>query len=387
MQLSSRVQQVKPSLTLAITAKAKQMRKDGLDVISLSAGEPDFDTPDFIKNAAIKALKDGCTKYTPASGVEQLKELIIQKFQKDNNISYEMSDIVVSNGAKHSIYNIFQVLLNEGDEVIIPAPYWLSYPEIIRLSGGTPVILETKQEDRFKVKPADLKSKITDKTKAIIVNSPSNPTGVIYSEDELREIAQIAVENNIFIISDEIYEKLIYGDKKHVSIASFGEAEKKLTFTVNGLSKAYSMTGWRLGYLAGPKEITSKITSLQSHSTSNPNSFAQYGAIEALANGEEENKKMRKIFEARKALMLEHLSHLPKVSTVEPDGAFYAFVNISETGLTSSEFSDQLLEKEKVAVVPGAVFGSDAHIRLSFATSDENIIKGVARIKSFINSL
>jgi len=386
IHFSRRVELVKPSQTLVITDKAKKMKQQGLDVVSFGAGEPDFDTPAFIKDAAIDALKKGMTKYSPSSGISELKKEIILKLERDNGLKYGADELIISNGAKHSLFNAFQVLLNEGDEVIIPSPFWLSYPEMVRLAGGEPVFIETKESDRFKVKAKDLESKINTRTKIIVINSPSNPTGVIYSKDELEEIARIAVNHQVFVLSDEIYEKLIYDHKKHVSIASLNSQIKELTLTVNGLSKAYSMTGWRLGYLAGPKEVVERIDNLQSHATSNPNTFAQYGAVKALANGEEEVKKMCSVFETRRNLMADELKQINKLSFVLPDGAFYFFVNISKTGMNSAQFAEKILEKNLVAVVPGDVFGSDQHIRLSFATSEENIKKGLARIAEFVKS-
>ncbi len=384
IQFSRRIELIKPSQTLAITDKAKKMKQQGLDVVSFGAGEPDFDTPEFIKEAAITALKKGMTKYSPSSGIAELKKAIILKLDKDNHLKYTPEEIIISNGAKHSLFNAFQVLLNEGDEVIIPSPFWLSYPEMVRLAGGEPVFIDTKESARFKVTAKELESKITPKTKVIVINSPSNPTGIIYDKAELEEIAQIAVKHQLFVISDEIYEKLIYDGKKHASIAALNPQIKELSLTVNGMSKAYSMTGWRLGYLAGPKEIVDKMDNLQSHSTSNPNTFAQYGAVDAIAKGEEEISKMCKVFEKRRNLMAQELSKISKLSYCMPDGAFYFFVNISKTGMTSGVFAEKLLEKNLVAVVPGDVFGSDQHIRLSFATSDENIKKGLSRIGEFL---
>lgn len=387
IHFSRRIELVKPSQTLAITDKAKKMKQQGLDVVSFGAGEPDFDTPAFIKEAATEALKKGMTKYSPSSGLSELKKEIILKFERDNHLKYSPDEVIVSNGAKHSLFNAFQVLLNEGDEVIIPSPYWLSYPEMVRLAGGEPVFIETKESDRFKVRPKDLEARISSRTKIIVINSPSNPTGVIYDKEELEEIARIAIKHEIFVISDEIYEKLIYDRKKHVSIASLNNQIKELTLTVNGLSKAYSMTGWRLGYLAGPKEVVERMDNLQSHATSNPNTFAQYGAVQALAKGEEEVIKMCSVFEKRRNLMADEIKKISQLSFVMPDGAFYFFVNISKTRLSSAQFAEQILDKKLVAVVPGDVFGSDQHIRLSFATSDENIKKGLTRIAEFVKSL
>ncbi|MBI4398526.1 MAG: pyridoxal phosphate-dependent aminotransferase [Candidatus Omnitrophica bacterium] len=384
IQFSHRIEQVGPSQTLAITHKAKKMKQEGHDVISFGAGEPDLDTPEFIKNAAIDALKKGMTKYSPTSGLPDFKKAIIEKFEKDNGLKYSSDEIIVSNGAKHSLFNAFQVLLNEGDQVLIPSPYWLSYPEMVRLSGGEPVFIETNESDRFKIKPKDLENKISSRAKVLVINSPSNPTGVIYDRSELEEISRIAVKHGLFVISDEIYEKLIYDGKKHVSIASLNTEIKNVTLTVNGMSKAYSMTGWRLGYLAGPREIVEKMDNFQSHATSNPNTFAQYGAVEALLKGGEEIAKMRDVFETRRNLMARELDKISKCSYVCPDGAFYFFVNISKTGMDGARFAEKLLEKQVVAVVPGDVFGSARHIRLSFATSEQNIMKGISRIADFL---
>lgn len=387
IQFSRRIELVKPSQTLAITDKAKRMKREGLDVVSFSAGEPDFDTPDFIKQAAVQALAKGMTKYSPCSGTVELKKEIIEKLKRDNGLTYAPDEIIVSNGAKHSLFNAFQVLLNDGDEVIIPSPFWLSYPEMVRLSGGEPIFVTTQESDRFKMTPRDFEAKITSRTKMVMINSPSNPTGVMYEKSELEEIARIAVKHEMFIVSDEIYEKLIYGGKRHFSVASMGDRIKDFVLTVNGLSKAYSMTGWRLGYLAGPKEIVERMDNFQSHATSNPNTFAQFGAVEALAKGEDNVRSMCQVFEKRRDLMARDLAQIPKLSFVLPDGAFYFFVNISKTGLSSGIFAEKLLQAHHVAVVPGDVFGSDQHIRLSFATSEELIIKGLSRIREFVQTL
>lgn len=387
MQLSKKIATVSPSLTLQITAKAKQMKANGIDVISFGAGEPDFDTPQCIKERAITAIQDGFTKYTPASGMPQLKTAIAQKLQKENGLAYEASQIVVSCGAKHSLFNIFQVLLNEGDEVIIATPYWLSYPEMIKLAGGTPVVVETDQAQAYKMTASQLKAALTTKTKAVILNSPSNPTGAIYSEDELKALAEVAIESDICVVSDEIYEYLIYDGKKHVSIASLGEAIKERTIVVNGMSKGYAMTGWRIGYIAAPLDVAKAVGTLQSHSTSNPTSFAQSGALAALECAASDVQTMVAAFEKRRDLIMDELATVPKVKAFRSEGAFYVFCDISATGLSAADFAARILEEAQVAVIPGEAFGTSKHIRLSFAIGEETIKKGVGRIKKWIEEL
>lgn len=386
--LAKRVQNVQASATLAISAKAKALKKEGHDVVGFGAGEPDFDTPEFIKQAAIEALNQGQTKYTPASGMPELKEAIREKFLRDNNIDYETSQITVNIGAKHSIFNIIQVICDIGDEVIIPAPYWVSYPEMVKLAGGKPVILQTSFENEFKIQPAELERIITNKTKALILNYPSNPTGTVYTEDELREIGEVVKKYKILVISDEIYEKLIYDDYKFVSFAALDEELKNLTVTVNGVSKAYSMTGWRIGYAAGPKEIIDAINRLQSHSTSNPVTFAQIGAIEALRGDQSVVSMMVSEFDKRRKRIYDLATSIPGVKAFMPKGAFYLFPDFSDVvkrlGYSSAfDFAIDLLEKAKVAVVPGEPFGAPGFIRLSYATSMQNIEKGLDRIKEF----
>lgn len=388
MMLSKRALQINPSPTLAITAKAKEMKKQGLDVVSFGAGEPDFDTPENVKAAAIQAIKDGFTKYTATSGIPELKQAICEKFKKDNGLDYLPENILVSAGAKQCLYNILQVLINPGDEVMIPVPYWVSYEEMVKLAGGVCKFLKPVKD--FKINVAVLKKSVTKKTKLLMLNSPSNPTGAVYDAKELEEIAKFCVKHNIYVISDEIYEALIYG-KKHVSIASFGSEIKKLTIVVNGLSKAYSMTGWRLGYCAGEKEIIKAATSLQDHSTSNANSITQKAAIEAITGPQDTVAMMRKAYVKRRDYMLKRLKAMKGLKVEKPDGAFYVFVDVSslfnKTINDSVAFCKELLEKKHVAAIPGVAFGDDRYIRLSYATSDANIEKGLDRLGEFVASL
>lgn len=394
MELSIKSLSISPSSTLAIDAKAKKMKEDGIDIIGFGAGEPDFDTPDHIKAAAIKAINDGFTKYTPASGTLELKKAICNKFLKDNKLEYKPSNIVISNGAKHSLVNAFQAILNPGDEVIIPAPFWVSYPEMVKIADGVPVILNSTEEEGFKLSIEKLEKAITPKTKAIVINSPSNPTGMIYSEDELRAIADIAVSKGIFVISDEIYEKLVYDGYKHVSIASFNEKIKDLTIVVNGVSKSYSMTGWRIGYTASNEQIAKIMGNVQSHATSNPNSIAQKAALAALEGPEDIIDIMKAEFVKRRDYMVEKINSINGLSCIKPNGAFYVMMNISKLIGTeidgvkingSDDFANLLLEKANVALVPGSGFGTDIHVRLSYATSLENIKEGLNRIEKFLN--
>lgn len=392
--ISERLRKVSPSLTLAIDAKAKQMKKDGIDLVGFGAGEPDFNTPENIKEAGIKAIKDNQTRYTPASGMIELKSAVAEKFKKDNNLDYKPSDIIISCGAKHSLYNIFMAILNPGDEVIIFSPYWVSYEEQVKIADGIPVFVELDESRNFEIDFDLLKKKITKKTKAIIVNSPSNPTGTIFSEKTLQKIAEIALKNNIIIISDEIYEKLIYNGKKHISIASLSKEVKAKTIVVNGVSKTYAMTGWRIGYLASDdKEIISAIENLQSHSTSNPTTPAQIAAIEALRTPENVIQAMVSEFDKRRKHILERVRAINGLTAVEPEGAFYIFPNFSQfIGKTikgkiingSLDMAELLLNEAKVAVVPGIAFGSDKHFRLSYATSMTNIDKGLDRIAEIL---
>ena len=385
MKLASRVSNISESVTLGITSKAKRMAAEGINVISFAAGEPDFDTPKHIKDAAIKAINDGFTKYTPASGTPELKEAIVQKFQKDNNLTYTPAQIVVSSGAKQSLYNIFQALCEKGDEVIIPAPYWLSYPVMVDLAEARCVFVDTKQENGFRVTEKELASKITKKTKCLILNSPSNPTGSVYGLDELKVIARLAVKHKILVISDEIYEKLTYDNAKHVSIASLGKDIYDLTITVNGVSKSYSMTGWRIGYAAGSLEIMKAIADLQSHAASNPTSISQKAALAALTQDQACVERMRIEFEKRRDLMVSRINGIKKISCVKPEGAFYVFCDISKLKLGSVALANRLLDEARVAVIPGAPFGMDSFIRLSFATGADAITKGLDRIEDWIN--
>jgi len=386
--LARRVAHLTPSATLAIESKAKRLKSEGRDVISFGAGEPDFDTPAYIKDAAIEALRKGFTKYTPVQGTLELRKAIAEKLKRDNQLDYSPEEIVVSCGAKHSIYNLIQVLVEEGDEVLTPAPYWLSYPEMVSLSGGKSVFIPTSEKTEFKITLPLLKKALTSHSKVLILNSPSNPTGAVYTEKELRELSQVVKERGLLVISDEIYEKLIFDGRKHFSIASVDEETKRLTATVNGHSKTYAMTGWRIGYLAAEKSIAQAVSSLQSHSTSNPTSFAQVGAEAALwMEDRTDVERVRVLFQTRRDLIFNETSRIKRLSPFKPQGAFYLFIDIDKTGLRSVPFCEKLLEEKQVACVPGLAFGSDRHIRLSFATSEENIMKGIARIREFVDSL
>lgn len=387
MEISTRVKELTPSLTLTIDSKAKAMKNEGLDICSFGAGEPDFDTPEHIKNAAIAALEQGFTKYTPSSGIPELRQAISQKLRADNKLDYKPNQIVVSNGAKQCCYNAIMACVDEGDEVIIPAPYWLSYPEMVRLAGGVPVIVPTQEKNAWKLTAEEFENAMTPKTKMIIINSPGNPTGSVYTHEELRAISEVAAEEEIYILSDEIYEKLTYEGVEHVSIASLTPEAYDLTVTVNGFSKAYAMTGWRLGYLAAPEPIVRVIDSMQSHSTSNPCSFAQKGALAALVGSQQCVVDMREEFNLRREYMMNRLSKLPRVAAVKPQGAFYVLANISKLGLNSQNFSDRLLSKANVAVVPGIAFGDDRTIRLSYATSMDVIKKGLDRLEEFCRTV
>ncbi|NLN07731.1 MAG: pyridoxal phosphate-dependent aminotransferase [Firmicutes bacterium] len=393
---SKKVQAISPSPTLAIDAKAKQMKADGIDVIGFGAGEPDFDTPVHIREAAIKAINDGFTRYTPVAGSADLLEAICQKFRRDNGLQYEVKNIVVSNGAKHSLANAFAALLNPGDEVIVPAPYWVSYPEIVKMNDGVPVIVETVKENNFKITPKELQQALTDKTKAILLNSPNNPTGQVYNRAELEAIADFAVEHDLYVVSDEIYEKLIYGGEKHVSIASLGEAIKERTIIVNGVSKAYAMTGWRIGFTASTATLAKMMSSLQSHMASNANSIAQKATIAALSGPQDCVAEMRAAFAARRDAMVEKIAAISGLSCIEPLGAFYVFVDVSgmlgrscrgRTIKTSDDFAAVLLEEKQVTVVPGTGFGAPEFIRLSYALSMEKMLEGLERIDAFVRSL
>ncbi|MFA7294831.1 MAG: pyridoxal phosphate-dependent aminotransferase [Candidatus Omnitrophota bacterium] len=376
-----------PSSTLAITSKAKKLKSEGKDIVTFAAGEPDFDTPDFIKQAAIEALNSGFTKYTPTTGTPELKKLICQKFKKDNSLEYAPGQIIVSNGAKHSIYNALMVLLNKADEVLIPLPYWVSYPEMVNLCEGTPRFIKTSAANNFKISVTDLKKHLTPKTKVLIINSPSNPAGSVYSRVELEEIAKVCVSKNIFVISDEIYEKIIFDGTKHESIASFNKDIYDLTITVNGLSKSHSMTGWRIGYLGAPGDIANAISNLQDHSTSNPNSIAQKAATAALSAPEDFTLGLCREFQKRRDYLASRLKGIEKISFTLPQGAFYMFCNISKTGLDSMEFARRLLDEEYVSVIPGGSFGLDDYIRISFATNMDELKKGMDRIEKWLEKL
>ena len=383
-RLSERIKKVSPSSTLAITAKAKILKSEGRDILSFAAGEPDFDTPDFIKNAAIEAIKAGFTKYTPTTGTPDLKKAIVAKFKKDNALSFTPEQIVVSCGAKHSIYNTLLALVSKGDEVLIPSPYWVSYPEMVYLCEGSPRFIQALPENNFKITAKELENNITPKTKVLILNSPSNPTGCVYGLAQLKEIAKICVAKKIFVVSDEIYEKIIFDNLKHSSIASLGNDIYDLTITVNGLSKSYSMTGWRIGYLGAAPDIVEAISKIQDHSTSNPNSIAQKASVAALNAPDDFSKNMCQEFQKRRDYCLERLKKIEKLKVVIPQGAFYIFCDISQTGLDSLTFANRLLEEASVAVIPGAGFGKDDYVRISFATGIEQIGIGMDRIGEWL---
>lgn len=396
MNYSKKAMNITPSITLAITAKAKELKGAGVDVVSFGAGEPDFNTPKNIMDAAIKSMEEGKTKYTPTSGIIELREAICKKLKEDNNLSYNSNQIIVSTGAKQCLADAFMAILNPGDEVIVPISYWVSYPELIKLADGVPVFVEGKEENDYKYTLESLNKVVNDNTKAIIINSPNNPTGTVYSIDELKEIAEFAQKHDLIIISDEIYEKLIYDGKKHVSVASLSEDAYNRTIVINGFSKSYAMTGWRLGYAAGNAEVIKLMTSVQSHVTSNTNSIAQYAGVEALNGPKDEIEKMVKKFEERRNLMIDRIKSITGLSIIRPEGAFYVMINlenylgksINENVINNSvDFSRELLEHEKVAVIPGSAFGLDKYIRLSYATSEELILKGLDRIESFLNKL
>ncbi len=387
MEISERAAQLTPSLTLSIDAKAKAMKAEGIDVCGFGAGEPDFDTPEHIKRAAIEALEAGFTKYTPSSGIPELRQAIAEKLAADNSLSYRASQIVVSNGAKHSCYNAILATCQPGDEVVIPAPYWVSYPDMVKLAGADPVIVPTFERNGWKMSAEDFENAMTPRTKMVILNSPSNPAGAVYTREELQAIVDVAAEEDIYILSDEIYEKLVYDDAKHVSVASLSKEAYELTLTVNGFSKSYAMTGWRLGYLAAPDAVAKAVDSIQSHSTSNPSSFSQRGALAALKGDQQPLSDMREEFDMRRNYMFDRISKIQNVTAVKPQGAFYVLVNISQLGLTSTNFADRLLSKANVAVVPGAAFGDDRVIRLSYATSIDIIKKGLDRFQDFCRTL
>jgi aspartate aminotransferase len=387
MEISERAAQLTPSLTLSIDSKAKAMKAEGIDVCGFGAGEPDFDTPEHIKRAAIEALEAGFTKYTPNAGIPELRQAIADKFAADNGLTYRAGQVVVSNGAKHACYNAILATCQPGDEVIIPAPYWVSYPDMVRLVGAEPVIVPTSERNGWKMRAEDFENAMTPRTKMLIMNSPGNPTGSVYTREELEGIVNVAAEEDIYVLSDEIYEKLVYDDTKHVSIASLSKEAYDLTITVNGFSKSYAMTGWRLGYLAAPDAVTRAVDSIQSHTSSNPSSFSQYGALAALKGDQQPLADMREEFDMRRNYMFDRLSKISNVTAVKPQGAFYILVNISQLGLTSQNFADRLLSKANVAVVPGAAFGDDRTVRFSYATSLDVIKKGLDRFQDFCRTL
>jgi aspartate aminotransferase len=396
MILSKKALAIEPSMTLSITAAAKKMKSDGIDIVSFGAGEPDFDTPDLIKEAAKKAIDDGKTKYTASSGIFELKECILNKFKKDNDLEYSVKQIIVSTGAKQCLSNVFQTILNPSDEVLIAVPYWVSYPELIKLSDGVPVFVQCESKNNYKYSLNALEQSVTSKTKAIIINSPNNPTGAVYSKKELTFIAQFAKKYDLFIISDEIYEKLIYGNEKHISIASLSTDAYKRTIVINGVSKSYSMTGWRIGYAAGNAQIIKIMTNIQSHTTSNPNSIAQYAALAAISQTDNSLTLMVEEFKKRRNYMAQRLNNIKNITYLQPDGAFYIMINISYTfekqydhkKITDSQsFAKLLLENFNTAVIPGIAFGMDEYIRISYATSMQNIEKGLDRIEKFIDHI
>ncbi len=387
MEISERAAQLTPSLTLSIDSKAKAMKAEGIDVCGFGAGEPDSDTPEHIKRAAIEALEAGFTKYTPNAGIPELRQAIADKLAADNGLNYRAGQVVVSNGAKHACYNAILATCQPGDEVIIPAPYWVSYPDMVRLVGAEPVIVPTSERNAWKMRPEDFENAMTPRTKMLIMNSPGNPTGSVYTREELEAIVNVAAEEDIYVLSDEIYEKLVYDDAKHVSIGSLSKEAYDLTITVNGFSKSYAMTGWRLGYLAAPDAVVKAVDSIQSHTSSNPSSFSQYGALAALKGDQQPLADMREEFDMRRNYMFDRISKISNVTAVKPKGAFYILVNISQLGLTSQNFADRLLSKANVAVVPGAAFGDDRTVRFSYATSLDVIKKGLDRFQDFCRTL
>jgi aspartate aminotransferase len=393
IKISERISNIAPSMTLAIDAKLKQMIADGIKVYGFGAGEPDFDTPKYIRDAAIEALDKGFTRYTPVQGTIELRKAICAKLERENNLKYEINQIIVSSGAKHSLSNAFAAILNPGDEVILPVPYWVSYLEIIKLNGGVPFLVSTKKENNFKITKEELKRSLTPKTKVILLNSPSNPTGAVYSEQELKDIADFAVENNLFVVADEIYERLIYDGKKHISIASFGNEIKELTILVNGMSKSYAMTGWRLGYAAANEKLVKAMSSIQGHAVSHPSSITQYASTAALNGPQDDLKMMVEEFGKRRIYMYERINKMEDLSCIKPEGAFYVYVDISTylgrklSGIkldSSLDFAQVMLEKGHVAVIPGNAFGTDNYIRLAYATSMEVIQNGLDAFENFV---
>ena len=381
--IASKLESIAPSQTLAITASAKKMREEGQDVTSFGAGEPDFDTPQFIKDACIEALQEGKTKYTPATGLPELKEAIKEKLYLENGLEYDTKQISINCGAKHSCFNAILACCDPEDEVVIPAPYWTSYPEMVRLVGAEPYFVETKKENNWKMTASELEESMSGRTRMLILNSPNNPTGSVYTEKELTEIVEVCASEDIIILSDEIYEKLIYNGKKHFSTAAISDAAKEITITINGFSKVYSMTGWRLGYTAAPEEIADAISKIQSHTTSNPTSFAQYGAIAAMKGDQSIITDMVEEYDMRRQYMLSRLSNINNIDVVEPDGAFYFLVDTTKMGLSSMNLTEKLLSRYQVAAVPGIAFGNDMSVRFSYATSLDIIKKGLDRFEEF----
>ena len=387
MKLAARVNEVSPSLTLAISAKAKAMKAEGIDVCSFSAGEPDFPTPKHICEAAQRAIDEGKTRYGAVAGELRLREAIANKLQTKNKLSYEAENIIVTNGGKHSLYGLMQALIEPGDEVIIPAPYWVSYPEMVKLAGGTPIFIETTAANNYRMTVEQLTNAITEKTKLLVLNSPSNPTGTVYPPEEIRAIAKIVVEKDILVVSDEIYENILYDDAEHLSIGAVNPEIFKRTIISSGFAKSYSMTGWRLGYAAGPLEVIKAMAKIQGHSTSNVCSFAQYGAIAALEESQDCVQQMLSAFAERREFIYQAINDIPALSCPKPDGAFYVFADISKTGLKSLDFCNSLLDSYQVATIPGIAFGADNCIRISYATSMDTIKRGMERLSKFVDSL
>lgn len=388
MQLTQRVSQVVPSITLEITAKAKAMKAEGIDVLSFTAGEPDFETPAHIVEAAKLALDQGKTRYGPAAGEPALRQAIAKKLQRSNKLPYEAQNVMVTNGGKHSLFNLMLALIETGDEVIIPAPYWLSYPEMVRLAEGTPVIVDTIAATDYKITPDQLRQAITPKSKLFVLNSPSNPTGAVYTPDEIRALAEVILEyENLYVVSDEIYERILYDDTEHLSIGAVGNEIFQRTIISNGFAKSYSMTGWRVGYLAGPLELIKACSTIQGHSTSNVCTFAQYGAIAALEQSQTCVETMVKAFTERRTVMVEGINKIKNLSCPNPKGAFYVFVDVAKTGLTSLEFSEKLLESQQVAIIPGIAFGADQCVRFSYATDMDTIKEGLTKLEIFVSGL
>lgn len=387
IKLAARVQQVTPSMTLAISAKAKAMQAEGIDVCSFSAGEPDFDTPEHIRAAAKQALDEGKTRYGPAAGEPRLRSAIANKLRTENKLPYDAKNIIVTNGGKHSLYALMMIAIEPGDEVLIPAPYWVSYPEMVKLAGGTPVIMPTTAESGYKITPEQLQQAITPNTKLLVFNSPSNPTGMVYSPDEIRALAAVILANDIWVVADEIYEKILYDGAEHLSMGAVSDAMFARTIVSNGFAKAYAMTGWRLGYLAGPVELIKAANTLQSQSTSNVCTFAQYGAIAALESSQDCVETMRQAFAKRRTAIIDLINAIPGLTCVTPEGAFYLFVNISKTGLASLDFCNRLLNEKYVATIPGVAFGVDNGIRISYATDMATIEKGIERLNDFVQQI